>query len=486
MIKLQFVTQLVLVITLSSFLFGYSIGVPATCQEFMAVHFGWCDGSADCFESRARQSLVNSILYVGAVLGALLPSADPRRQLVIADACFAVGGVFTACAVELWFLVVGRLVSGVGLGIVSVTAPQFIAEVSPREWRGTYAALHSVFIGTGILVACAGGLPQLVPELDDWWWRVQFGISVVVALLQAGLLLSLYNVSSPAALILQNRETEARRVFDLLEGNAKHIEVRFFEIVESCRMAKEARKASLCEAMCDPWTRMAVFLGLFLAAMTQLNGINFVLGYSNRIFSEAGVDASHLTFASLAVNAANVVSSCLSSWMMDRSGRRQLLLWGMTFQAVAVTVLAVSVGSPAVLLLPSWMEGPVCLVSLSIFVFSFSLGVGTVAWVYLGEIYPIEVRSTVLGWAAALNWFLASLVVMGGGLARESQSFVVFGVANSLGVVGIYWGVVETKGTSIDDSPLTPKSGRSSSTIAAFSRDNSVVDSAENYQRLAC
>lgn len=479
------------VAVVSSFLFGYSICVLDSCGELIPVVFEWCNSNwqSDCLASRVCQGLVNASLYLGAAAGAFvsgrprLTSRGSRLQLCLSDAMFVAGGLACAFAQGALSLLLGRLLSGVGLGISAIAAPLYIAEVSPRERRGSNAALHGVFIALGILASITFGLPQSPPPsgpeqpldgLDVWYWRLLLGFPALPAFLQMILFRWVVPIDPPSFLVLKGQVKEARsllyRIYgvaqpeggaaDLHDRKVVSLELQMTELMEVSANYRVIPRIHLYQAVCDPFLRCALFLGFALAAFQQICGINALMSYSNSMFQEAGVSPQHLTLASTAMASANVLVSVLSSRVVDHWGRRRLLLVGSFLQALAMGVITTSTGG-----LPPRLSGLVTVGCFSLFAVSFSAGLGAVTWLYLSEIYPMEIRGSALSACGVINWLGCFTVVFGARFLSLHSACRLFGMISALGFLGVYLWVVETKGCSMDDSPLTPRSGRSSSTI---------------------
>jgi len=475
------------VAVLSSFLFGYSICVLDSCGELIPVVFEWCnsDWQSDCLASRVCQSLVNASVYLGAAGGALLAgrprllTAGSRVQICLSDGLFIFGAIACMCAQGFQMLVIGRLVSGIGLGVSAIAAPVYIAEVSPREHRGSNAALHGVFISVGILASITFGLPQAPPPIgpDDplsglnvWFWRLLLGFPALPAMAQLLLFTKIIPVDPPSLLVQQNRVKEARdllyRIYGATppvgrgsESKVGRLELQIKELAEASAEAKAIPRIYIYQAICDPFLRCALFLGFGLAALQQACGINALMSYSNSLFMEAGIPPSQLTLASTAMATANVCVSALSSKVVDQWGRRKLLLVGSLLQTLAMLMMSAGSSLP-----PSW-TGLVAVCAFTMFVVSFSAGLGAITWLYLSEIYPMEIRGSALSTCGVINWLACFTVVFGARFLSLRSSCQLFGVISFVGLVGVYLWVVETKGTSMDDSPLTPRSGRSGSTL---------------------
>uniref|UniRef100_A0A7S4Q6K0 Hexose transporter 1 n=1 Tax=Alexandrium monilatum TaxID=311494 RepID=A0A7S4Q6K0_9DINO len=480
-----------LVAAISSFLFGYSICVLDSCGELIPVVFRWCnsDWQSDCLASRVCQGLINAAVYLGAAGGSLvagrpwISGRGSRFQICVSDVMFILGGLSCASAEGVLSLLIGRLVSGLGLGICAIAAPLYIAEVSPRKLRGANSALHGIFIAVGILCSIVFGIPQSPPPsgpdeplegLDAWYWRILLGLPMLPAFLQLILFVFVVPIDPPSLLVLQGKIGEARKLlyrsYGLLppEGGAAelrnskiaHLELQITELREASANYHATPRIHIYQAICDPFLRCALLLGFGLAALQQLCGINALMSYSNSLFAEAGIPPMHLTMASTLMAMSQLGASIISSKVVDSWGRRSLLLTGPFLQTVSMAVITLGTAG-----LPQRAVGIITVMAFSVFCMSFSAGLGAVTWLYLSEIYPMEIRGSALSACGVINWLSCFIVVFSARFLSLRSSCRLFGGISGAGFLGVYLWVVETSGCSMDDGPLTPRSARSSSTL---------------------
>eukprot|EP00928_Gymnodinium_smaydae_P015499 TRINITY_DN15730_c0_g2_i1.p1 TRINITY_DN15730_c0_g2~~TRINITY_DN15730_c0_g2_i1.p1 ORF type:complete len:522 (+),score=51.16 TRINITY_DN15730_c0_g2_i1:91-1656(+) len=482
---------------ISSFLFGYLICVLNTSLSLIAVEFRWCnnDWQSECLASRLSQGMVNAAVYLGASVGAFLvgrrviAALGSRRQICLADICFLAGAVLCACALDVKTLILGRILSGLGLGISAVAGPVYMAEITPRESRGAYASMHGVFIAVGILASIVFGYPQSPPPagpqdgpmqgLDTWFWRLLVAIPAPLALLQSILFFFVLPVDPPSYLIEKNRVADARAVLykiydvpvpdgvaDLGNTPSACLELQLEEMLESSMEAKTSPQMSVFTAMCDSWVRYAMFLGFAIAALQQACGINALMSYSNALFQDAGIPPAYLTTASIAMAWANLTVATISSKIVDCLGRRKLFLLGCGTQALAMGLLFLCLQGGRNIIL-----GIMAVFCFSLFTTSFCVGLGNVTWLYLAEIYPVEIRSGALSACGVINWLSCFLVVFSARLMSLQQACQLFGTISAAGFVLVYVWVLETKGCSLFDNPVSPRSLRSSSSFLTTPKD---------------
>lgn len=478
----RFAPSLVGAAAIGSFLFGYVICVLNTCGALIAVVFEWCgnEWQSECSQGSFNSSFANASIYLGATVGAFLvgrPSVRElgcRKALCLADLFFISGSILCCTAIDIGPLALGRTMCGVGLGLCGVITPLFIAEIAPTHRRGAYSAMHQVGISLGILASIAMGLPQSpaptsaadgpLEGLDTWWWRFLLGFPAVLAALQLVLFTWLLPFDSPAQLV-RNGDTEKaedtlRKIYvdytvdgqNDTDGMARR---QLMELTVAAQEASEAPNISLTAAFLDPFFRYPLVLGVFLAILQQLCGINALMSYSNLMFRKAGVALDNLTLASTAMACGNVVVSLGCSRLLDGWGRRTLLLVGVGIQAVMMSTLCVVGGIHAMPILVA--------VCFTLFVMAFSIGLGPVTWLYLSEIYPMEIRGQALGLCGVSNWLASFSVVWAAPFLNLQEDYALFGSICIIGCFVIHVWVLETKGCSMDDSPLTPRESRRSS-----------------------
>ncbi|CAJ1394500.1 unnamed protein product [Effrenium voratum] len=486
-------TQAVYAGVLSSFLYGYHLCNLNSCMDFIGLHFQWCKSHTriDCLASAIDGGLINAILYLGAAAGALLVGRPfmvnygSRVQLVISDVFFMAGGIFGAFAIGIKCLLLSRLLSGIGLGISAISAPVFIAEVSPAECRGWHAAKHGLYIAVGLLAAELVGLPQDPPdqgltERNGWWWRAILGLPLLLAGFQFVIFKYDLPVDSVSFLVRQGRMDEARIMLyktyglpppQLEPGLGDHVAKLELKLKDLAVVAAEAgitRRITILQALTDPYLRCSVVVGFFLASYQQLTGINALMAYSNTLFAQAGIPADSLTLASVLMCVANVLVSVLSTKLVDSLGRRTLLLWGSATQTVAMASMVYVVH-----MMPRSSQGLSAFIFFSLFVVSWNYGLGAITWLWLSEIYPMEIRGPALSACGVIKWLSCFFIVLIARFLNLHSSCVLFGTVSGLGVVGMWLWVLETRGCDMEDSPMTPRSERSTSILLGGSNQAS-------------
>lgn len=422
---------------LGGLLFGYDTGVISGAELFLKRDF--------VLSTFALEVIVSGVLAgaaTGALAGGRLADLFGRRRLLIATAIvFAAGAVVCALAVSPWMLVFGRIIVGLGIGLSSGTVPVYISEVSPAESRGLNVSLFQLAITLGILLAYV--VDYAFSSIGGWRWM--FGLAVVPAFIFA--LGMLYLPESPRWLARSNQRDAARAVLARIRG-ASNVDVEMREIDAS--LAEATERGHLADLL-SPSIRPALVVGIGLAIFQQITGINTVIYYAPVIMQSAGISsASGAILATAGIGLVNVFMTVVSMWLIDRVGRRPLLLIGIAGMAVTLGALGfVFHGATA----PGTAR--LALVGIMAYVASFAISLGPIFWLMIAEIYPNRIRSSAEGLAATFNWgsnlavsltFLTLLQAIG-----PSRTFWLYGLMAVGAWIFSYALVPETKGRTLEE-----------------------------------
>jgi len=419
---------------LGGLLFGYDTGVVSGALLFVKKDFGGL--------SEFRQELVTSLLLVGAVVGALTAGrvADRigrRPTTAITAAVFVVGVLLAALTPTYPVLLVARIVIGLAVGSASMVVPLYIGEVVPPRVRGGLVSLNQLAITAGILVSYL--IDYGLSSTGNW--RLMFGLAAIPAI--ALFIGMIFQAESPHWLIRQGRDDEARTVLRRVRDSG--------DIEEEIREVREVseRQAGVRELVSRS-VRPLLAVGVLLAVFQQITGINTVIYYAPSLLQGAGFGNSAALLANVVNGAVNVGMTIVAVWLLDRVGRRPLLLSGTAGMAVGMTITALS------FLGGSHLTGALAIVAvigLLIYTGSFAIGLGPVFWLLIAEIYPLKIRGAAMSVATMANWganfivtisFLTLLSAVGG-----VGAFFLFGFL-TLVALGYFWRKVpETKGRSL-------------------------------------
>jgi len=448
---------------LGGFLFGFDTAVINGAIDAMSTDFeisGFLQGFA------VSSALLGCI--AGAWFAGPLASRQGRiRVMVIAAALFMVSAIGSGLAVGTWDLIAWRVLGGLGVGAASVIAPAYIAEVSPAEVRGRLGSLQQLAIVLGIFAAllsdafladtAGGAAEELWFGLEAWRWM--FMAEAVPAVLYG--LFALGIPESPRFLVDQKREKEAAEVLRRYTGvgdtDAKITEIRVSLEREERESLGDLRGAAL-------GLKPIVWVGIALAVFQQFVGINVIFYYSTTLWRSVGFEESQALTTSVITSVTNVVVTVVAILLVDKVGRRPLLIGGSAGMAVTLATMAVAFsqaqGTGEDVALPEpWAT--VALIAANLFVVSFGATWGPVMWVMLGEMFPNKIRATAVSVASAANW-LANFVVSTTfpslaevGLSLAYGLYAFFALVSFFFVV---WQVPETKGRELED--MTDESGR--------------------------
>jgi sugar porter (SP) family MFS transporter len=376
------------VAALGGLLFGYDTGVISGALLFVkrSFHLG-----------STGQSVVVSAVLVGAVIGAgaamLIGDRIGRRVLIAASAVvFIVGTAIAAGATGVGVLITGRAILGVAIGLSSSVVPVYIAEISPERRRGGFVALFQLAITVGIFLAYL--VNYAFASIQGWRWMFLCGVAPALVLFAGVLVLP----RSPRWLALVGRGDEAREV--LVAIGAQDVDEQLAEIEASFENARAGWRE-----LWAPFARNALVVGLGLGIFQQFIGINTVIYYAPTILQFSGFKSATVSIlATMGVGAVNVAMTVVAVRLIDRVGRRPLLLGGLVPMALSLVAIGVAFE------LHGGVVRWIAIASLIVYVGSFAVSWGWGFWLLNAELYPLEVRGRGTGLVVMVQW-VANLAV---------------------------------------------------------------------------
>lgn len=410
---------------------------------------------------------VVAIALIGCAVGAIAAGALSDRYgrlkvMMVGSGLFLISSIGSALTFSVPDLIVWRVLGGLGIGIASVVAPAYIAEVAPRQIRGSLASLQQLAITLGIfaallsnalLVAAAGG------SADNmlWWgldaWRWMFLIGVIPAAVYGFLAFTM--PESPRYLLARGRTEEAREIFARLVPPAD-LEKTVKDLTSAIESDRKNKGASLAGPALG--LQPIVWIGIILSVFQQFVGINVIFYYSTSLWRAVGFDESNSLLIGVITSVTNVLVTLIAIWLVDRVGRKPLLLVGSALMAISLGTMALAfsfaVGEGQDVSLPgAW--GPVALVAANLFVVGFGASWGPLVWVLLGEIFPSRIRGKALGVAAGAQW-LANFLVSWTFPALADWSLTItygaYAFFAALSFVFVLWKIPETKGMELEQT----------------------------------
>jgi SP family sugar:H+ symporter-like MFS transporter len=440
---------------LGGLIFGYDIaGAGATfVMDGFQRHFGWecAPGNLDCTpasdgEIDRDKGLINGLFGVGATFGAILnpyfaEKYGRRPCLFLSTLVFIVGASIQTAAPLMWVMWLGRVFSGMGIGMLSMCVPVYIAECAPEHQRGTLGTLWQVAVTAGILIASAANL-----GLSKWdeGWRLSYGGNIIFAFILLACLVVM--PESPRWLAGHASDEDLTLALNKLRYDDE-IESEKQKLYQEVEEEKNRGEASWSEVFSTSNTmRRRVVLGMSLQAFQQLCGINAIMFYApdilNTFFTEDQAIAG--TFY---LNTINFLATFIAVAAIDKFGRVKLLLCGgilMFFSLVINTIFSA--------LDQTLTVGWCVLAFASLFIIGFAFSWGPVVWVVCSEMFPLRTRTKAVGLTTSMNWFCTTIigaVFPAASRASLSACFAFFAAAIAVGMVTVYLFLAETANRTV-------------------------------------
>jgi SP family sugar:H+ symporter-like MFS transporter len=445
---------------LGGFLFGFDSAVINGANSAIATTYDLSSGV---------MAFVVSIALIGSAIGAwfagqLADAYGRRRVMLIAAALFAVSAVGTAFPPNVEVLMVWRLIGGAGIGIASVIAPMYIAEIAPANLRGRLGSLQQLAIVLGILatgltnyliVQAAGSAtsPWLF-GVEAWQWM--FLIELVPAIIYFALAWRL--PESPRFLVERGELSKAQAVLETIFTTDQSERVRDIKATMSAET-----HSSLGDLRGPRFGLLPiVWVGIILSALQQFVGINAVFYYSNLIWESVGFSEDQAFLTSMITNAVNVATTVVAIMLIDRIGRKRLLLIGSSGMVVTLAILTVIFGTaPEVTGLDGTRQpqltggmATAAVVAFNVYVVFFGMSWGPVVWVLLGEMFPNSIRAAALAVAAAAQWMANFAVSTAFPPVAAHSLTIAYGAFTLFAVASIFFvrrKIPETTGRSLEE-----------------------------------
>lgn len=475
---------------ISGLLFGYDTGVISATLVSINSSLGHPLTTLD-------KSIITSVtalfaLLVSPISGVIADSLGRKRVVLLADSAFVLGALIQAVSSSVFAMVAGRSIVGLAIGAGSFVAPLYISELAPAPFRGRLVTLNVLFVTMGQVVAYIVGwvFVQWGNEKTGWRWIV--GLGAVPAAIQV--VVMLFMPETPRWLVMVGRQDEAWKVLNkvfgggmdiqrMIDGVLKGIETEVREEDEAKRGRQRSQKTKETHSWFadtkDTWNelfrigghRRALTIACLLQGLQQLCGFNSLMYFSATIFTILGFENPTLT--SLSVAMTNFAFTCVALLLIDRVGRRRILLWSIPIMAFGL--LCCSVGFFFITLptgltsdnpsstASAWEEVPlshrtaplIVLASVMLYVGAYALGLGNVPWMQ-SELFPLSVRSMGSGLSTSTNWganFIVGLTFLPMmEFLTPAWTFVIYSGVCATGWVLIWRIYPETKGLSLEET----------------------------------
>lgn len=507
----SYIVTTALIVALGGFLMGFDASVISGVVKFIEPEFnltklqlGW-----------SVSSLTLTATLAMLISGPLSDKLGRRQVLKYAALLYAISAIFSAIAPSFTTLVIARMIGGIGVGASLIIAPMYIAEISPPEMRGRMVSFNQLNIVIGISVAFftnylilqlgkSDASWALNLKFDEWNWRWMLGIEALPAILY---FLGLYFVPrSPRWLVMKGEFDEAMEVMRKA-SEAGHAEAEMEKIQAAIQQDQQSDKQPIAELFKRSMA-LVLTIGIVIGVLQQITGINSVFFYAPMIFEQSGIGTDASFSQAIYVGLINLVFTLLAIALIDKLGRKPLLIFGLAGIAVCMFILSYSFSSAtytlseaAVLELPAAvnkdaladvvgvtfnsdleykagiqaalgeevananesellsgaisMNPMLVLIGILGFVASFAISIGPVMWVLFSELFPNKVRGLAISFVGLINSGVSFLVqlIFPWELANlgSSTTFLIYGVFGAIGVLFVLFVVPETKGKSLEE-----------------------------------
>ncbi|CAO2838602.1 unnamed protein product [Amaranthus hypochondriacus] len=427
----------VLVATLTSFLFGYHIGVVNEPLESISLDLGFKG-------STLAEGFVVSICLGGAFVGcafsgSIADGIGRRRAFQLSALPMILGPSISAMAKTLQAMLLGRLLVGFGMGLGSSVAALYVAEISPAFVRGTYGSFIQIATCLGLMAALVVGIPS--KDIIEWW-RMCFWLSTIpAATLGLGMI---FCAESPIWLYKQGRSSEAETEFEKLLGGP-HVHSAMVELEKADR--GETDGVTLSELLSGRHSKV-VFIGSTLYALQQLSGINAVFYFSSTVFRSVGVPAN---LTNVFIGISNLAGSFIAMTLMDKVGRKLLLLWSFLGMALSMGLQVAGASS----YMPEAVAFYLSVGGVLLYVLTFAVGAGPVPGLLLPEILPSRIRAKAIAFCMSVHWvfnFLVGLLFLR--LLEKLGPQILYTIFSSICLLAVAFvkkNVIETKGRTLQE-----------------------------------
>ena len=427
-----------MITAIGGFLFGYDTGVISGALLFIERDFQL---------TPLMEGVVVSAILIGAIVGALLcgPVSDRigRRRTILGTAVvFAIASLWAALVPSAEYLIAARVMLGIAVGAASVIVPLYIAEAAPPKIRGRLVATNQLMITIGIL----GAYLTNALFAYDGGWRWMFALGMIPAIaLGIGMM---FLPETARWLINKGRDEEALAV--LMRLRDPETAQRELDDAITMRESGGSDRRFKLRDLSQRWVRPALIAGIGVSVLGQASGVNTVIYYAPSVFHDTGLGRSSAILATAGIGVVNVIMTIVGMVLIERAGRKRLLIAGFAVMAASLVVLGAALGPFA----DSGASGYIAVICLAVYIAAFAVSVGVVVFVLPSEVYPLAIRGAAMSTTLVANWgmnfivsltFLSLLQILGSGI-----TFWMYAGVCVLGILYAVFLVPETKGKTLE------------------------------------
>lgn len=384
-----FIIKVSVVAALGGLLFGYDTAVIAGAIGYLQSKFNL----SPAMVGWAASSAIWGCVLGASLAGYLSDKLGRKKVLIITAVLFFISSLGAAIPVNLTQFVIARFIGGVGIGAASMLSPLYISEIAPAKNRGTLVSLYQLAIVIGINLIYFVNLK--IASLGDNTWNVEMGWRYMLAsgILPALLFLVLLFIvpESPRWLAKKKRFAEAMDTLEKVNGKEKAREV-----MDEIKTALSEETGTISELF-KPGLRMAMIVGIVLALFSQVTGINAIIYYAPEIFKSIGFGADSALLQTLLIGVINTLFTFVALWLIDRAGRKTLLVWGVAGMIVCLL-------GTGLCFYFNFTQGPWLLLFILGYIACFASSLGPIPWVLISEIFPTKTRGIAMSFCTVVLW----------------------------------------------------------------------------------
>lgn len=419
-------------------LFGLNMAGIAGATDMIKAEFSLTDSGL---------GTVAALLTIGCLIGALFTGNFTERYgrknvMIFTAVVYIISALGSALSESSLMLTIFRVLSGLAVGATSVVGPMYISEISPAAKRGTLVSMNQFAITIGIVVAYV--IDFLVMDWGENSWRYMLAVPAVFGVIYLIFLLSSFP-QSPRWLLSKYRRNDAIKVLEKIGGKAI-IETELPEMEQAILAEQGKQKVKISELFRGK-TGKIVLIGTLIAALQQITGINAVIMFSPDIFQVAGSAKGDSMMQAMIVGLVNFLMTIVAIWLVDRKGRKTLLLWGAVGMIISLAYLTFEFAKPV-------QNGAGVLIALLVYISFFSASFAPVMWVIISEIYPNRIKGVAMSFSTAVSWLCTFLTVYFAPVIQGTLGlhylFAIFGIFSIIAFIFVKIWIPETKGKSLE------------------------------------